>query len=171
MFWLLWASLIKVQCLISSIEADCLPKWKRVWWPRAVNAVICRDFRDCRFELLVLHEKCLQFDWLRAVVFQLNVKYLQPRTKPVETHYKNTYFFHSPWQKCSPSQIKRPFPPSPFAMLIAITKEMHTWAVRPKQHCNRGGEGGEFVPFETKIAWREIENCIEMSQQFCPGLS
>ena len=71
----------------------------------------------------------------------------QPRTKPVETHYKNTYFFHSPWQKCLPSQIKRPFPPSPFAMLFAITKEMHTWAVRPKQHCNRGGEGGEFVPF------------------------
>ena len=94
----------------------------------------------------------------------------QPRTKPVETHYKNTYFFHSPWQKCLPSQIKRPFPPSPFAMLFAITKEMHTWAVRPKQHCNRGGEGGEFVPFDTKIAWREIENCIEMSQQFCPGL-
>ena len=56
-------------------------------------------------------------------------------------------------------------------MLIAITKEMHTLAVRPKQHCNRGGEGGEFVPFETKIAWREIENCIEMSQQFYPGLS
>ena len=24
---------------------------------------------------------------------------------------------------------------------------MHTWAVRPKQHCTRGGEGGEFVPF------------------------
>ena len=72
---------------------------------------------------------------------------LQPRTKPVETHYKNTYFFHSPWQKCLPSQIKRPFPPSPFAMLFVITKEMHTWAVRPKQHCNRGGEGGEFVPF------------------------
>ena len=26
-------------------------------------------------------------------------------------------------------------------------------------------EGGEFVPFDTKIAWRKIENCIEMSQQ------
>ena len=24
---------------------------------------------------------------------------------------------------------------------------------------------------DTKIAWREIENCIEMSQQFCLGLS
>ena len=25
---------------------------------------------------ILLHEKCLQFDWLRAVVFQLNLKYL-----------------------------------------------------------------------------------------------
>ena len=24
---------------------------------------------------------------------------------------------------------------------------VHTWAVKPKQHCTRGGEGGEFVPF------------------------
>ena len=27
-------------------------------------------------ELILLHEKFLQFDWLRAVVFQLNLKYL-----------------------------------------------------------------------------------------------
>ena len=26
--------------------------------------------------LILLHEKFLQFDWLRAVVFQLNFKYL-----------------------------------------------------------------------------------------------
>ena len=26
--------------------------------------------------LMLLHEKFLQFDWLRAVVFQLNLKYL-----------------------------------------------------------------------------------------------
>ena len=26
--------------------------------------------------ILLLHEKFLQFDWLRAVVFQLNLKYL-----------------------------------------------------------------------------------------------
>ena len=30
-----------------------------------------------RFRLVILlHEKFLQFDWLRAVVFQLNLKYL-----------------------------------------------------------------------------------------------
>ena len=28
-------------------------------------------------EFILLHEKFLQFDWLRAVVFQLNLKYLQ----------------------------------------------------------------------------------------------
>ena len=26
--------------------------------------------------IILLHEKFLQFDWLRAVVFQLNLKYL-----------------------------------------------------------------------------------------------
>ena len=28
-------------------------------------------------DLILLHEKFLQFDWLRAVVFQLNLKFLQ----------------------------------------------------------------------------------------------
>ena len=27
--------------------------------------------------IILLHEKFLQFDWLRAVLFQLNLKYLQ----------------------------------------------------------------------------------------------
>ena len=72
---------------------------------------------------------------------------LQPRTKPVVTHYKNTYRLHLPWQKCLQSQFKRPFSPSPIAMLFTVTEEMYTWAVKPTQHCTRGGEGGEFVPF------------------------
>ena len=61
--------------------------------------------------------------------------------------YTNTYFLHSPWQKCLLSQIKRLFPPSPIAMLFAVTQEMHAWTAEPKQHCTRGGEGDEFVPF------------------------
>ena len=46
----------------------------------------CRDVLGClaftqtiRLEItriILLHEKFLQFDWLRAVVFQLNLKYL-----------------------------------------------------------------------------------------------
>ena len=28
------------------------------------------------FPIILLHEKSLQFDWLRTVVFQLNLKYL-----------------------------------------------------------------------------------------------
>jgi len=35
-----------------------------------------------------------------------------------------------------PSQIKRPFPPSPIAMLFAVTQEMRM-----------GWGGGDFVPF------------------------
>ena len=33
--------------------------------------------------IIVLHDKFLQFDWLSAVVFQLNLKYLHVKiTKP-----------------------------------------------------------------------------------------
>ena len=32
------------------------------------------------FYFILLHEKFLQFDWLRAVVFQLNLKYLHSPT-------------------------------------------------------------------------------------------
>ena len=37
-----------------------------------------REFvqRDQVFPFILLYEKLLQFDWLRAVVFQLNLKYL-----------------------------------------------------------------------------------------------
>ena len=30
--------------------------------------------------VIVIHEKFLQFDWLRAVVFQLNLKYLHVKS-------------------------------------------------------------------------------------------
>ena len=46
------------------------------------NRLISQDFsrKKSNFEgfsgLILLHEKFLQFDWLRAVVFQLNLKYL-----------------------------------------------------------------------------------------------
>ena len=36
------------------------------------------------WQFILLHEKFLQFDWLRAVVFQLNLKYLHVKiTKPL----------------------------------------------------------------------------------------
>ena len=37
--------------------------------------LICSP-RICFPGLILLHQKFLQFDWLRAVVFQLNLKYL-----------------------------------------------------------------------------------------------
>ena len=41
------------------------------------------EIRKITFFIL-LHEKFLQFDWLRVVVFQLNLKYLHVRiTKPL----------------------------------------------------------------------------------------
>ena len=35
-----------------------------------------RQEREKITHIILLHEKFLQFDWLRAVVFQLNLKYL-----------------------------------------------------------------------------------------------
>ena len=42
------------------------------------------DELNCKFvRVILLHGKFLQFDWLRAVVFQLNLKYLHVKiTKP-----------------------------------------------------------------------------------------
>ena len=39
--------------------------------------------------LIVLHEKFLQFDWLRAVVFQLNLKYLHVKITNHAITYTN----------------------------------------------------------------------------------
>ena len=40
--------------------------------------------RGFNSSIILLHEKFLQFDWLRAVVFQLNLKYLHVKiTKPL----------------------------------------------------------------------------------------
>ena len=36
-------------------------------------------FEKTGFILILLHEKLLQFNWLRAVVFQLNLKYLHAK--------------------------------------------------------------------------------------------
>lgn len=48
---------------------------------------------------------------------------------------------NSPWQKCLLSPIKRA---SPFYCnaVCGNTRNAHL-----KQHCTRGGEGGEFIPF------------------------
>ena len=50
---------------------------------KSARVPFCRLFEteDLRFVIQIimvipLHEKFLQFDWLRAVVFQLNLKYL-----------------------------------------------------------------------------------------------
>ena len=66
-------------------------------------------------------------------------------------------------------KLKRPFPPSSVAMLFTTTEEMHTWAVKPKQHCTMGGEGDEFVLFDTMVAWREMKTSLKCLNT-CPGL-
>ena len=49
-----------------------LPQFARalgsIWWKTQTRSTITM--------IIPLHDKFLQFDWLRAVVFQLNLKYL-----------------------------------------------------------------------------------------------
>ena len=44
-------------------------------WKRIEGKEIKRSFITVK-DFILLHEKFLQFDWLRAMVFQLNLKYL-----------------------------------------------------------------------------------------------
>ena len=47
-----------------------ISRWKRIEGKEIkLSFIKVKDF-------ILLHEKFLQFDWLRAVVFQLNLKYL-----------------------------------------------------------------------------------------------
>ena len=49
--------------------------FKLSWNTTALSQSVCRNF-SCINSVILLHEKSLQFDWLRVVVFQLNLKYL-----------------------------------------------------------------------------------------------
>ena len=57
----------------------------------------------------------------------------QPRTKPGETHYKNTYFSALTLRKMLTDANEKTVSPSPIAMLFVVTQE----AAKPKQHCTR----------------------------------
>ena len=47
--------------------------------PRVKMDLHCRVIFSWVSMFILLHEKFPQFDWLRAVVFQLNLKYLQEK--------------------------------------------------------------------------------------------
>ena len=53
---------------LSTVMEQCLRVHILVW-------VLLQDISD----LILLPEKFLQFDWLRAVVFQFNLKYLHAK--------------------------------------------------------------------------------------------
>ena len=46
------------------------PTLHNLWLLLVINVVVVVS------SVILIHEKFLQFDWLRAVVFQLNLKYL-----------------------------------------------------------------------------------------------
>ena len=56
------------------------------WFWKEVGFKVLRDWHKvfvrgvyCIMQFILVHEKFLQFDWLRELVFQLNLKYLHVR--------------------------------------------------------------------------------------------
>ena len=69
--------------LLKKLAADVLSsskKLKKTYWGGGVASTttfyVVRSRVNTTITSFILHEKFLQFDWLRAVVFQLNLKYL-----------------------------------------------------------------------------------------------
>ena len=54
-------------------------------------------------------------------------------------------------------------------MLFTVTEEMHTWAVKPKQHCTRDGEGVNLFLLNTMVAWRELKTALRCLITFVRG--
>ena len=51
-------------------------------------------------------------------------------------------------------------------MLFTVTEEMHTWAVKAKQHCTRGGEGHGA---KLKTAFKCLNTFVRGYTLFCGG--
>ena len=72
--------------LLKTSGADVLSSRKKLkktfqwgWWmppPNSPTLYVVRPRVNTTITSFILYEKFLQFDWLRAVVFQLNLKYL-----------------------------------------------------------------------------------------------
>ena len=76
-----WPQLFYSQLLIWLNRTEWSPLWSVIIWVINIirrphsGSLICL-ITSMITDLILLHEKFLQFDWLRAVVFQLNLKYL-----------------------------------------------------------------------------------------------
>ena len=72
----LWSFIVKgeeTHFLIVTGVAIAVVTERKLMFPATVVLSTIEGF-ICTF--IILHEKFLQFDWLRSVVFQLNLKYL-----------------------------------------------------------------------------------------------
>ena len=70
--------------------------------------------------------------------------------------------------------LKDRFPPSPIAMLFTVTEEIHTWAVKPKHHCTRGGGGrrggGRICSFWTRwLHGAKLKTALKCPNTFVRG--
>ena len=78
-FWLFHQSLIKLtifERLFWQFQGTRFIKKRQKWWSMR-SCFSCDEV----INVVLLHEKFLQFNWLRAVGFQLNLKYLHVKIK------------------------------------------------------------------------------------------
>ena len=67
-------------------------------------------------------------------------------------------------------KLKDRFPP-PLSQCCLRQHKKYTLELLSRNNIALGvGRGANLFLLDTMVPWREIENCIEMSQQFCPGL-
>ena len=80
---------------------------------------------------------------------------VQPCTKPVEPHRKNTYFLPVILAKMETVDKWMLIPPSPHPMLFRMARELYTLVFRQRQLWIGGEEGVYFLCLEEIVVWRE----------------
>ena len=138
---------------------------------RKYSKMLSKPDLKATFSEVCLVKTKLKSNYLRTQVFVLEKPYIvymciveihemkqgqiQSKRRPTtsnktcwETLQKYPFFAHTLTKMLTVANWKT-VSPLPYCNVVYGNRKMHTGAVKPKQHCTRGGErgGGEFVPF------------------------
>ena len=88
-----------------------------------------------------------------------------------DTLQQYLFFCTHPDKNAYCCRLKDPVPP-PLLQCCLRQHKKYMLELLSRNNITPGvGRGANLFLLYTMVPWREIENCIEMSQQFCPGLS
>ena len=108
------------------------------------------------------------------LIILIPFQHQQPRTKPVETHYKNTYFLQSPCQNCYHCKLRDCSPLPYWNIACGNTRNAHV-SCQAKTTLHKGWGGGQICSVSTrwlhvvklKITWK----CLNSFVQGCSSKS